>query len=465
MHDTVVEESVVENEKTKEDIQPITILCVDDEKNILSSLRRLLRSGGYNILLAESAAKGLEILEENSVDFIISDMRMPEMDGAEFLTQVAKKWPDTVRVLLTGYADISSTISAVNDGGIYRYVSKPWDDSEIKQVVKQGLEQQFLKREKERLQTLTENQNETLADLNKSLEIKVQQRTEEIKQTHQFLEVAHEQLKHSHQETIPIFAKLIELREGLAAGSSLRIAELAKSMAAAVKLNEEQQTNIYNAALLHKIGKMGLTDHLIRTPYSGLSEDERNEYHTHPVIGQAVLAPIDELAEAGKIIRSQSERFDGAGFPAGVIGNSIPAGSRLLAIARDFDALQTGIFLGEQVSQEEAIAFIKKNSHKRYDPNCVKAFEHVLSKNIDTNSYVSELKLSIDDLVPGMIITKDIEYREGVCLIRKGQSLTEKIIEKMEEFEKSSENGLIFYVKAEREDNKQSSIEKEVEAS
>ncbi len=456
MQDEIVEEKQVENETPSDDEKRVaTILCVDDEKSILSSLRRLLRKNGYNIILAESGAQGIEIIEKNHVDFIISDMRMPEMDGAEFLSIVAKKWPDIIRVLLTGYADITSTISAVNDGGIYRYISKPWDDHELRMVVEQGLEQQFIKREKERLQKLSEKQNAELANLNKSLELKVEERTEEIRQASQFLEIAHKQLEHSHQETIPIFAKLIELREGLAAGSSVRIAELAKHMAKVVKLDEDQQTNIYNAALLHKIGKLGLSDHLIKTPYNSLTEEELIEYHNYPIIGQAVLAPIDTLTEVGKIIRSQNERFDGKGFPEEMFGIKIPSGSRILAVARDFDDLQTGIFLGEQFNQDEARAFIEKNSEKRYDPNCIKALEYVLNQSIGQASYVSELKLTLDDLVPGMFVTRDIEYREGVCLIRKGHELTEKVIEKMYEFDKSSEKAIIFYVKAELENNKE----------
>lgn len=159
---------------------PWRILCVDDETNILSALRRLFRQNGYQISIAGSGAEGLKVLEAEPFDLVISDMRMPEMDGAQFLERVFRLYPDTVRILLTGYADITSTISAINKGQIYRYVSKPWDDQELLTTVRQALDLKALQREKLRLEALTARQNDELKALNLSLEEKVQARTQEL---------------------------------------------------------------------------------------------------------------------------------------------------------------------------------------------------------------------------------------------------------------------------------------------
>ncbi|MGE5622881.1 MAG: response regulator, partial [Bacillota bacterium] len=107
------------------------ILFVDDEQNILASLRRLFRTQGFQVMTADSAKAGLSMLETEAVDLVISDMRMPEMDGARFLEQVRRRWPDTIRILLTGYSDIQSIMDAINRGEIYRYITKPWDDNDI----------------------------------------------------------------------------------------------------------------------------------------------------------------------------------------------------------------------------------------------------------------------------------------------------------------------------------------------
>jgi response regulator RpfG family c-di-GMP phosphodiesterase len=110
---------------------PPVVLFVDDEVSILSALRRLFRPQGYRVLLAESAKAGLAMLETEPVDLVVSDMRMPEMDGAALLEQVHQRWPTVGRILLTGYADIGSTVAAINRGQIHRYIAKPWDDREL----------------------------------------------------------------------------------------------------------------------------------------------------------------------------------------------------------------------------------------------------------------------------------------------------------------------------------------------
>ena len=123
----------------EQSMAPFTLLFVDDEANILSSLRRLLRPLGYRIFIANGGAEGLAVLEKEHVDLVISDMRMPEMDGATFLAEVAKRWPETVRILLTGYSDLASIVGSINDGEVYRFISKPWNHQELQQTVAEAV--------------------------------------------------------------------------------------------------------------------------------------------------------------------------------------------------------------------------------------------------------------------------------------------------------------------------------------
>ncbi len=173
----------------------MTLLLVDDEANILASLIRLLRPMGYRIFTAESGAQGLEILAQQSIDLVVSDMRMPEMNGVQFLEQVRQQWPETMRILLTGYAEIGTTIAAINKGQIYRYISKPWEDNDIILAIQLALQHKLLEREKLRLEALTQQQNEELKDLNANLEEKIMLRTEELRQTIVFLETANAKLQ------------------------------------------------------------------------------------------------------------------------------------------------------------------------------------------------------------------------------------------------------------------------------
>ena len=234
---------------------PATLLFVDDEGNILSSLKRLFRPLGYRIFTAEGGAQGLEIMAREAVDLVISDMRMPEMNGAQFLEKVRAGWPDTIRILLTGYAEIGATIDAINKGQIYRYISKPWEDNDITLAVKQALALKLLEREKLRLEALTLSQNEALKDLNATLEDRVKARTEEVRQTMGFLEVANDKLKKSFITSIRVFANLIEMREGKMAGHSRRVADQARVLAQRMGMKEAEVQDVFLAALLHDVGK------------------------------------------------------------------------------------------------------------------------------------------------------------------------------------------------------------------
>ena len=168
-------------EITTENNTTYTVLFVDDEPNILRAIKRALFTMDITLLLADSGAKALELMANNEVHVVISDMKMPQMSGAELLEQVATKYPETFRVVLTGYADIESTIQAVNQGKIHRYLQKPWENQELISVVEEGLERVKLKAENLRLQKLTKLQNKKLKDVNTSLEQMVQKRTRQIK--------------------------------------------------------------------------------------------------------------------------------------------------------------------------------------------------------------------------------------------------------------------------------------------
>ena len=268
-----------------------TLLFVDDEPNILSALQRLFRPAGYRIYTAPGGAEGLAVLERERVDLVVSDMRMPQMDGAAFLEQVATRWPAVMRILLTGYADLTSAVAAVNKGNIYRYLSKPWEDNDIKLTVQQALERQ-------QLEAQVHRQNEELKALNAGLEDKVRARTEEVRQVLAQLEVNHEELKKSYLTSVKVFGGLVELRLGELAGHSRRVAEQARMLAQRMRLPATDVQDIMFAGLLHDIGKIGLPDSLISKPFSALSADERTRVARHPVDGQAALLAIEPLAGA-----------------------------------------------------------------------------------------------------------------------------------------------------------------------
>lgn len=161
--------------------EPIRILCIDDEQNVLRSLKRLFLDDPYEVLTAPSGAEGLLILAQSeTVPVVISDYRMPGMNGVEFLSEVRKRWPETVRIVLSGYADTGAIVSAINEGQIYRFVAKPWNDDELRVTVANALERYDLGRKNRELTEELRRKNDELTTLNRDLERRVIERTEAL---------------------------------------------------------------------------------------------------------------------------------------------------------------------------------------------------------------------------------------------------------------------------------------------
>lgn len=428
------------------ELAPATILCVDDEPNILSALRRLFRSAGFQVRIAVGGAAGLALLETETVDLVISDMRMPEMDGAEFLQQVRQRWPDTVRLLLTGYSEVTSIIGAINRGEIYRYISKPWDDNDIILIVKQALERKALEEEKKRLETLAIRQNEELKTLNASLESKVAARTAE-------LSVANEKLKTNFVTSIKIFSTLIEMRGGNLAGHSRRVADLCRRLAQKIGLDGKLAQEVFVAGLLHEIGKVGFADELLRTPVAMMTPAQLDLYRKHIVQAEQVLMPLQDLKGAAEIICGQFERYDGTGFPEKLSAGSIPVGARILALASDFDSMQIGTLTQRRLTPEEARILIVHSSGKRYDPEVVAAFVELMGSSARDDAekeQASDIAVSSREMQPGMVLSRDLITPSGLLMLSIDHVLDARLIRKIMDFERSGGIQLTAYIRVER---------------
>ena len=167
-----------------------TVLCVDDEVNILQTLKRLLRKENYQLLTAASGKEGLEILANNDVHLVISDQRMPEMSGTEFLAEIKDRFPDVIRIILTGYTEVDAITESINRGHIYKFFLKPWNDDNLKLEIRKALDQYDLIKANEHLTRTIIRQNEILKEMNDELEGKVEKRTRELVLRNQALELS-----------------------------------------------------------------------------------------------------------------------------------------------------------------------------------------------------------------------------------------------------------------------------------
>lgn len=399
------------------------ILCVDDEPNIVASLRRLFRGSGYQVTTATSGAQAIAHLEQEPVDLVFSDMRMPGMSGAQLLEQIRVRWPKTTRVLLTGYADIGSTIAAINSGEVYRYITKPWDDGEVLATAHQIFERHALEDEKNRLEELLRAKNQALMELNETLEEKVAARTSELLQLSQ-------KIKKNYLTSIKVFSNLMEWRGGQLSGHSRRVADLARRTARAMNMAEADQQDAFIAGLMHDIGQIALPDTLLAKPVPKLSDEETAQYRRHAVLGEQALMALDDMQTVSNIIRSHHERHDGLGYPDGLVGEMIPMGACILAVADTYDDLQIGHLSSTPLSAADARSMIARGRGTQFHPEVVDVFLQMLLKAAPVADAPPRM-LRTAQLRPGMILARDLLSSEGTVLLAADHVLTAELIKRL----------------------------------
>jgi len=405
--------------------KPAVLLFVDDEANVLKALRRLFHSESYEIHLAPGGTEGLNILRQHAVDLIISDMRMPEMSGAEFLAQAFELWPETVRILLTGYADLQSTIDAVNKGRIFSYCNKPWNDEELKLLVRNALEQKRLKEESERLSTIIRLQNDELKTLNEHLEERVEQRTAQLRNTLKQLDLANVSLKRQYADSIKAFSRIIEMRPGIKGGHSKYIAESAHAVAKKMNMAEEELRNIVYAGLLLQIGKMTLPDEILTQPVYAMHAQQKTGYLKHALEAGPLLKGLTQLNGAVLLIRYQYEYFDGSGYPEGLAGEQIPLGSRILTVISEYISCLEGSMTGKPMPVADVRKRLHDNKGKKYDPEVVDVFFKYLEESATSSNTRPIIEIAWTQLRVGMEI-EEISYDDRIYL--KDCIITERML-------------------------------------
>lgn len=395
----------------------IRVLFVDDEENVLNSLQRLFIDSDYEILTAQSGEEGLEILGENEVAVIVSDQRMPKMTGAEFLQKAVELSPDSVRMVLTGHADIGAVIDAINKGGAHRYISKPWNNDDLLLAVRSSVERYLMAKENKYLNELTKRQKEDLEKWNGELEILVQQQTIDLTRKNRELVDMNGLLVRNFRDFVITISNLIELRDVTVGNHSNNVAALSRGLAKKAGLGDKEITNVSIAAQLHDIGKIGVPDTILLKDADTLSAQESWEYRKHPVRGQAAMESNDSLRDAGALVRSHHESMDGKGFPDQLKGEAIPIGSRIIAIADRYDRL--ALTRAPEIALEE----MRATTARQLDVDLFHLFAGValeMADSLATLRGAGEREIHPDAVLPGMVLSRDLRSGTGVLLIAKG---------------------------------------------
>lgn len=338
-----------------------TVLFVDDDPLLSRASARLLSGKGVQMALAESGEQALAMMAERAFGVMITDFRMPGMDGVELCRRVRRLWPETVCVLLSGHTEYQVAASAINRGGVFRILTKPCDPDDLRDTVADAMEQYRIVHEHREFERLLGERNRLLLDLNERLDNAVAKRT------------------------TALFHGLInalDLRDTETQGHSRRVALYARRLAEQLGLEPEQVLDVERGALLHDIGKIGVSDTILLKP-GKLTEEEWGEMRKHSLYGYEILAGIDFLTSARLVVRSHHERFDGKGYPDGLQGSSIPLGARIFAVIDTYDAMTSDRPYRRALPAEVARAEIEKQTGSQFDPDCSRAFLAVPQDDIE----------------------------------------------------------------------------------
>lgn len=368
------------------------VLVVDDEVSILNSMRRsFVDETDIEIVTANNAKEASVLLAQRAVDLIISDERMPQVTGTEFLRFAKERYPKVPRIILTGHASQEATIAAVNRAEVFRYLTKPWDGAELVATVRQGLELKQLRDRADALALELQSKNEALQRMNRDLEKTVAERTQQLRVALGASQKQNAVLKSQRASVVELVLALIGQYDRDKGRAARQIWESVRRYAEPLKLQLSEAFPF--AALLHVFfhpGYMGGDDTYLR-----------------------LLASVDGFSAVTALIMGTQENWDGSG-PTGAKGENIPFESRLLRVAADFHALNPD-------NRALSRSYILSQKFKLYDPELAQAY---LLTCVDDFADAPSFPVAVDKLLPGMVLCKDVHLVNGAVLLPAGTALS-----------------------------------------
>ncbi|HMF55693.1 MAG TPA: HD domain-containing phosphohydrolase [Pyrinomonadaceae bacterium] len=339
---------VGENEQTKP-----TILIADDEPEIRAILKEFL-CGLCHCAAVSSAEEALALLSTESFDLVISDITMSGMTGLEMIPYALNLAPDTVFIMISGVQTIESAIEALRVGA-FDYIMKPFDLEHVELAVRRALDHRSLLVSKRRYESY--------------LEELVEQRTKE-------LDHALDSLEDAYRSTLKALAAALEARDHETHGHSERVVSFSLRLGRQLGLNEEQLRSLEFGALLHDIGKIGVPDSILRKP-AALTDSEWEKMREHPLHGRQILRGIEFLEGASRVVAQHHEKWDGSGYPLGLIGEEIDLNARIFAVADAFDAMTSDRVYRRGRPYVEALGELDRCRGQHFDPRIVDAFHRI----------------------------------------------------------------------------------------
>jgi putative two-component system response regulator len=327
------------------------ILIVDDEELICRLLAQKLTSEGYSCVTAHSGREALSRFYKDSFSLIISDIKMPEMDGIELLKRVRSLNPQMMVIMVTAYPEIDLAVEAMRLGA-YDFIIKPADLELILLSVRKALDKKRLEEE--------------LEAYHKHLERLVEERTAKLQH-------AYRVLKKAHLDSVKVLAEAIDAKDPYTRGHSDRVRRMSLKIAISLGFTEDRLESLEYGALLHDIGKIGIKDEVLQKP-GVLNPGEYQYIREHPLIGVKIVEGIEFFRDKIPMIRNHHERFDGKGYPDGLAGETIPLEARIITVPDAFDAMTSVRPHSQNKPLRDVLTELESGKGTQFDPKILGIF-------------------------------------------------------------------------------------------
>lgn len=328
------------------------LLIVDDEQKILNALERQLANSNIKIITVSTSREAKEVLRNSVVDILITDQKMPGSNGLDLVKYFKEVSPDTVSILMSSYTDFEVMVSAINDGHVFHFIQKPWDEKELIEAIKKAIE--FKK------DSIYQDQiiKSYLTDKDKWMEATTIFKEKEAK---------------NEENLISVFIKIMEVKDRELYLHCQRVADMAYEFAGTLGIRDEKLEEIRQAAEFHDLGKIVIKDSILYKE-SRLSTDEYEEMKRHPLVGAEVLREIESLRKIAHIVEQHHERLDGHGYPKGLKQEEICFEARIISILDVYDALTSERVYKKSKTKQEALGIMAKGGIGQFDAEILEKF-------------------------------------------------------------------------------------------
>jgi len=373
------------------------ILVVDDERDIAKLLQEVMTTHGWQALTVASLAEARQALGPNpGLAAVLCDQLLPDGDGLAFFKELKSGQPDAVRILITGHPDTNLALSAINEGEIFRFITKPFVLEEVVVAVRDGLERRRLVLENRRLQQVLLRSNEALQKSN-------------------------DLLQQALSSSVKFGLEIIDRFDHMLASHSGRVTKWALEMGKVFTLSEPEMDTLEIAAQMHDIGLVSVSPsyhNQQQTGWAGLPLPQQTALQSHPKTGAELLQFLHQKG-VPEIVLSHHEWFNGNGYPRRLAQEGIPLLSAIIAVPDAYDEIP--------LERKEAAKFVEENLGVRFHPETGRAFLRILDERPEYSR--QEREVLISELEPDMTLTSNLMSPAGMMLVPKGAVLSARAIQ------------------------------------